>query len=66
MKLAITGGAGFLGYHIAERLRDRFDELRIIDIVGIDAAEYPPNAAFAPSSRPTCATAPPWPARWKV
>lgn len=31
MKVLITGGAGFLGSHIADRLLDRGDEVRVVD-----------------------------------
>lgn len=46
MKLAITGGAGFLGYHLANQLKDKFDEIFLIDIEEIDPKEYPENAKF--------------------
>jgi len=46
MKLAITGGAGFLGYHLANQLKDKFDEIFLIDIEEIDPKEYPQNIRF--------------------
>jgi nucleoside-diphosphate-sugar epimerase len=44
MKLVITGGAGFLGFHLARKLSPCFDEIRILDIAPVDVREYPPNA----------------------
>jgi nucleoside-diphosphate-sugar epimerase len=49
MKLAITGGAGFLGYHLSGRLADKFDEILVLDIAPVDTAEYPRNARYAPT-----------------
>ena len=46
MKLAITGGAGFLGYHLSQRLADKFDELIVLDVAPIEAADYPQNAKY--------------------
>jgi len=45
-KLFITGGAGFLGYHLCKRLSDKFDEIIIIDIEKINAHEYPANVKY--------------------
>jgi len=46
MKLAVTGGAGFLGYHLCKDLADKYDELLVIDIAPVDPAEYPANARY--------------------
>jgi nucleoside-diphosphate-sugar epimerase len=46
MKLAITGGGGFLGYHLCNNLADKFDEILVLDIAGIDYKEYPPNIKY--------------------
>jgi nucleoside-diphosphate-sugar epimerase len=45
MKLAITGGAGFLGYHICNKLADKY-KLLIIDIAPIDPNEYPQDIEY--------------------
>lgn len=46
MKLVITGGAGFLGYHVCNQLKDKFSELSVFDIAPIDPAEYPSNLRY--------------------
>ena len=46
MKLAVTGGAGFLGFHLCSKLADKFDEIFIIDIASINPAEYPGNIKY--------------------
>ncbi len=46
MKLAVTGGAGFLGYHICNRLKDKFDDIIVLDIEPIDHNEYPENVKY--------------------
>lgn len=46
MKLAITGGAGFLGYHLCKKLFTRYDSVFVIDIAPIDASEYPSNVTY--------------------
>jgi nucleoside-diphosphate-sugar epimerase len=43
LKLAVTGGAGFLGYHLCARLAPLYDEIRIVDIARADPSEYPAN-----------------------
>ena len=48
MKLVVTGGAGFLGYHLCNQLAKEFEEIRIIDIVPIKPEEYPSNAKYYP------------------
>lgn len=46
MKLVVTGGAGFLGLHLCNRLADKFDEIFVIDIASINPAEYPGNVKY--------------------
>jgi len=43
MKIAITGGAGFLGYHLANRLAPLGIEVVLLDIAKFDPSEYPGN-----------------------
>jgi nucleoside-diphosphate-sugar epimerase len=42
VKIAITGGAGFLGYHLARELSSDHD-LTLLDIAPFDPSEYPKN-----------------------
>ena len=46
MKLVITGGAGFLGYHLCRSLSDKFDEILVLDISPINSVEYPRNTRY--------------------
>ncbi len=46
MILSVTGGAGFLGYHIANKLKDKYEKIRIIDIAPIKKEEYPENIEY--------------------
>ena len=46
MKLTVTGGAGFLGFHLCKGLTDKFDEIFVADVAPIDAAEYPSNVKY--------------------
>lgn len=46
IKLAVTGGAGFLGYHICHQLADKYEKIYVLDIVPIDPKEYPANVRF--------------------
>ncbi len=46
MKVAITGGAGFLGYHVCNYLNDKCDEIRVIDIAPLNTEEYPENTTY--------------------
>ena len=43
MKLAITGGAGFLGYHLCNQLSDKYEQIFSLDIAPSDSKEYPEN-----------------------
>jgi len=42
----ITGGAGFLGYHLCNKLWKKFDEIVVVDINPIDEKEYPKNVKY--------------------
>lgn len=46
MKLIITGGAGFLGYHLCNRLSDKYEKIFVLDIASIDPKEYPANVKY--------------------
>ena len=46
MKLAITGGAGFLGLHLCEGMKDRFEEILVLDIAPVDLKEYPAKVRY--------------------
>ncbi len=46
MNLLVTGGAGFLGYHLCNKLKDKFEKLLIIDIAPIKPEEYPENIEY--------------------
>lgn len=46
MTLLITGGAGFLGYHLCNGLADKFERIIVVDIAPIDAVEYPENVKY--------------------
>ncbi|MFH1752945.1 MAG: NAD(P)-dependent oxidoreductase [Candidatus Omnitrophota bacterium] len=43
MRLAITGGAGFLGYHLCNKLSGSFSDVIALDMAPIDSREYPRN-----------------------
>ena len=43
MKLAITGGAGFLGSHLCNRFAKKFSEIFVIDIAPLNTPECPAN-----------------------
>lgn len=45
-RLAITGGAGFLGLHLCEGLKDRFEEILVLDIAPLDPRDYPFNVKY--------------------
>ncbi len=46
MKVLITGGAGFLGLHVARYFAKKNYDIVIIDIQPIDENEYPKNITF--------------------
>lgn len=47
MKILITGGAGFLGMHLASYLHKKGSKLTLVDIQKFDKEEYPRSAIFA-------------------
>ena len=46
MKLAITGGSGFLGYHLCNRLSSKYNEIFVLDVAPNIADEYPSNVKY--------------------
>lgn len=46
MKVLITGGAGFLGLHLANKLAAQGHALTLVDIADYDPAEYAPGIRF--------------------
>jgi len=46
MKLVITGGSGFLGYHLCAALSRDYQEIVVVDIAPLETAEYPPQAVY--------------------
>ena len=45
-KALITGGAGFLGYHLAHYLSERGVQIALLDIASYEESEYPPGTEF--------------------
>lgn len=46
MKILITGGAGFLGLHLARNLREKGNEIVLLDIAPYEKHEYPNDVTF--------------------
>jgi nucleoside-diphosphate-sugar epimerase len=46
VRIVITGGAGFLGYHLAQFCADRGAVPVVLDVAAADPAEYPPTTEF--------------------
>lgn len=46
MKVLITGGAGFLGFHLAHYFSKKKYEVFLVDIAEFDKKEYPKNCHF--------------------
>lgn len=46
MRVLITGGAGFLGYHLTKKLLKNGDKVILLDIAGFDRSEYPKGVTF--------------------
>jgi nucleoside-diphosphate-sugar epimerase len=44
--LLLTGGAGFLGYHVCNKLSKKFDRIIALDINDFIKEEYPKNVEF--------------------
>ncbi len=44
--IAITGGAGFLGYHVANYFAGQGESCLLLDIATFDESEYPQGATF--------------------
>lgn len=47
MKILITGGGGFLGFHLASYLNKKGNKLTLVDIQKFDNTEYPRSTTFA-------------------
>ncbi len=46
MKVLITGGAGFLGLHLAKYFSRKKSDIYLLDIVDFDKNEYPKKSHF--------------------
>lgn len=46
MKILITGGAGFLGLHLAQHLNKKFFSITLVDIADFNKREYPRSCKF--------------------
>ena len=46
MKILITGGAGFLGYHLCQNFASKYDEVILFDTAEVKLEEYPKNTRF--------------------
>lgn len=46
MEILITGGAGFLGLHLALRLTDKHHSVTLVDIASFNKKEYPKTCRF--------------------
>ena len=44
--IAITGGAGFLGYHLANHLADKGERCCLLDIAPFEESDYPKDTRF--------------------
>jgi len=45
-KLVVTGGAGFLGFHTCNRLKDKYEKILVLDIDDFRKEEYPDNVEY--------------------
>ena len=41
MKLIVTGGAGFLGYHVSNQLAHKVESIISLDIEPVNPKDYP-------------------------
>ncbi|MEA3347000.1 MAG: NAD(P)-dependent oxidoreductase, partial [Candidatus Auribacterota bacterium] len=46
MKVLITGGAGFLGLHLAHRFSKMGWSVTLLDIADVELSEYPERISF--------------------
>lgn len=46
MVILITGGVGFLGYHLAKKFSGKFEKIIIFDLAAADPKEYSSNVQF--------------------
>jgi nucleoside-diphosphate-sugar epimerase len=45
-KLIVTGGAGFLGFHICQKLHDKYEKILVLDVDEFRKEEYPSNVEY--------------------
>jgi nucleoside-diphosphate-sugar epimerase len=45
-KLIVTGGCGFLGFHVCKKFSKKYSKILVIDIDEFRAAEYPKNVQY--------------------
>ncbi len=46
MNLIVTGGAGFLGNHICNKLSEKYDKVFVVDVAPINPDEYSKNVEY--------------------
>jgi UDP-glucose 4-epimerase len=64
MKALITGGAGFVGSHLAESLLERGDEVHVVDNLStgsIDNVAHLKSTSASPTRSTACSTSTCWP-----
>lgn len=47
MKTVITGGAGFLAYHLCRKFFKDHEKILLLDIASVSLGEYPPNVTYS-------------------
>ena len=45
-KLVVTGGCGFLGFHLCKKLSDKYEKILVIDIDDFRKEGYPANVEY--------------------
>ncbi len=45
-KLVVTGGCGFLGFHVCKKLSKKYSKVLVLDIDGFRKEEYPKNCEY--------------------
>jgi nucleoside-diphosphate-sugar epimerase len=45
-KLIVTGGCGFLGFHVCKKMSKKYTKILVIDIDDFREGEYPKNVAY--------------------